>query len=122
MGNSNTTNSNLSQTFLLGNGNSSQQQNKKGSSLSSHPNPFSFLPTSSTNQNKYPNMPASFASSMSNPHQRTPMMSNFMSTSNGPSPPPPPHILNGNEIDQNFPPINVKISWKILSLIFLFLF
>lgn len=109
MGNSNSMNSNSSHTFMHGNGNHhSHGPSKKNSSLSNQNNPFSYLPPS-TNQNKYSNMPAPMGSSMSNPHHRAPMMNNFIPTSNGQSPPPPPHILNGNEMDQNFPPINVRL-------------
>ena len=110
MGNSNVINTNMNQGFLLGNGNGSHSQNKKASGLSSQNNMFSFLPTSS-NQNKYGNMQASFVPSMSNSLQRTPMMTNFMPVSNGQAsttPPPSSHILNGSEIDQNFPPMNVR--------------
>jgi hypothetical protein len=81
-------------------------QNKKNSSLSTQNNFFSFLPSSTTtNQNKYNNI--------SNPLQRTPIMTNFIPTQNGQSPPPPPHFINGNDIEQNF---NVKRK----SLIFFF--
>ena len=45
---------------------------------------------------------------MSNPLQRTAVMTNFIPTSNGQSPPPPPHIINGNELEQNFPVMNVR--------------
>lgn len=111
MGNSNSANTNFSQTFLLGNGNLSNHQNKKSSALSSQTNPFPFL-SSSTNQNKYSNMQTSFIPSMTNQLQRTPMMTNFLSTSSATSSPPPTvpgssHMLNGNDMDQNFPPLNV---------------
>ncbi len=45
---------------------------------------------------------------MSNPLQRAPVMTNFIPTQNGQSPPPPPHIMNGNDIEQNFPSMNVR--------------
>jgi hypothetical protein len=111
MGNSNSMNTNSSQTYMLSNGHMSHGPTKKASSLSSQANPFSFLP-SSTNQNKYANIPASLVSSMSNNHQRPSNMGHFIPTSNGQSltpPPPPPHILNGHEIDQNYPPMNVSL-------------
>ena len=112
MGNSNPTNNNSSHTYMHGNGNHPHGPTKK--SLSSQNNPFSFLPPS-TNQNKYSNLPAPMGSSMSNPLQRAPMMNNFIPASNGLSPPPPPHILNGNEIDQNFPPMNVRLFEPFFS-------
>jgi hypothetical protein len=99
MGNGNSTNANL----ILGNGNLPISQTKK---MSSQNNFFSFLPSSSstTNQHKYSNIPT-----LSNPLQRTPVMTNFIQTQNGQSPPPPPpHIINGNDIEQNF---NVKKSF-----------
>lgn len=115
MGNSNSNNVNLSQNYLLGNGTMTGGPTKKTGMATASNNPlFSFLP-SSNNPNKYSHLSTNAStslggSSMSNPLQRAPMMSNFIPTSNGasPPPPPPPHILNGNEIDQNFPPINVR--------------
>jgi hypothetical protein len=103
MGNGHTTNNNL----MLGNGNLPMSQTKKPSSLSTQNNFFSFLP-SSTNQNKYNNIQTSSISSLSNPLQRTHVMTNFIQTSNGQS--PPPHMINGNDIEQNFLPINVRKS------------
>ena len=106
MGNGNAT----TNTLILGNGNLPISQTKKSSSLSTPNNFFSFLPSSSTtaattsNQNKYNNIPT-----MSNPLQRTPAMTNFIPTQNGQSPPPPPHMSNGNDIESNFPSINVSV-------------
>ena len=80
-------------------------QTKKSSSLSTPNNFYSFLPSSSsttgTNQTKYNNIPT-----MSNPLQRTPAMTNFIPTQNGQSPPPPPHMSNGNDIESNFSSIS----------------
>jgi hypothetical protein len=104
MGNGHTTNNNL----MLGNGNLPMSQTKKPSSLSTQNNFFSFLPSSTTNQNKYNNIQTSSISSLSNPLQRTHVMTNFIQTSNGQS--PPPHMINGNDIEQNFLPINVRKS------------
>jgi hypothetical protein len=96
MGNGNPTNNNL----MLGNGNLPMSQTKKPSSLSTQNNFFSFFPSSTTaNLNKYNNIQT---------HQRTPVMTNFIQTQNGQSPPPPPHIINGNDIEHNFPPMNVR--------------
>lgn len=104
MGNGNSTNNNL----MLGNGNLPMSQTKKTSSLSAQNNFFSFLPSSTTNQNKYNNIQAPLGSSLTNPLQRAPVMTNYIQTQNGQSPPPPPHIINGNDMDQNFPPMNVR--------------
>ena len=98
IGNGNPTSNNL----ILGNGNHPISQGKKQASLSAQNNFFSFLPTSTTNQNRFNNIPT-----MSNPLQRTPAMTNFIPTQNGQSP-PPPHIINGNDIEQNFPTMNVR--------------
>jgi len=91
----------LTNNLLLGNGNLPMSQTKK----STQNNPFSFLSSSSSsstvNQNKYNSI-----SSLSNTLQRTPAMTNFISTQNGQSPPPPPHIINGNDIEQNFANLN----------------
>ena len=100
MGNGNTTNN---QTLLLGNGNHPMSQTKKNSSLLTQNNFFSFLP-SSANQNKYNNIQAPLTNTL----QRAPVMTNFIPTQNGQSPPPPPHIINGNDIEQNFPSMNVS--------------
>jgi hypothetical protein len=105
MGNGNPSTNNLNQTYMLGNGNLPISQTKKNSSLPQN-NFFPFLPSSATtNQNKYNNIQAPLISSL----QRTPVMSNFIHTQNGQSPPPPPHIINGNDMEQNFPPMNVKL-------------
>jgi len=100
IGNGNPTNNNLSQTLMLGNGNLPISQTKKTSSLTTQNNYFPF--PSSTNQNKYNNIQAP----LSNQLQRTPVMTNFIPTQNGQS---PPHIMNGNDIEQNFPLMNVRI-------------
>lgn len=95
-------NGNPANNLILGNGNLPISQTKK----STQNNFFSFLPSSSsttTNQNKYNNL-----QSMSNPLQRPPAMTNFIPTQNGQSPPPPPHMNNGNDIESNFPPMNVS--------------
>jgi hypothetical protein len=96
IGNGNPSNNNL----ILGNGNLPMSQGKKPTSLSTQNNFFSFLPSSTTNQNKYNNIPT-----MSNPLQRAPAMTNFIPTQNGQS---PPHMINGNDIEQNFPSMNVR--------------
>ena len=108
MGNGHTSNHHPSQTLMHGNGNLPMSQ-KKNTSLSSPNHFFPFLPSTS-NQNKYSNMQAPLISSMPNALQRTPVMNNFIHTSNGqsPPPPPPPHILNGNDMEQNYLPMNVS--------------
>jgi hypothetical protein len=113
MGNGNPQNNNI----MLGNGNLPISQTKKASSLSTQNNFFSFLPSSSTttHQNKYNNIQTPLVSSLTNPLQRTPVMTNFIQTQNGQSPPPPPHMINGNDIEQNFPPINVRKSFLLFS-------
>jgi hypothetical protein len=85
---------------MLGNGNLPISQTKKTSSLTTQNNYFPYLP-SSTNQNKYNNIQPPL-----NQLQRTPAMTNFIPTQNGQS--PPPH-MNGNDIEQNFPLMNVRI-------------
>ena len=106
MGNGHSSNHHPSHTLMHGNGNLSMSQ-KKNASLSSQNNFFPYLPSTS-NQNKYSNMQAPLISSMPNGLQRTPVMNNFIQTSNGQSPPPPPHILNGNDMEQNYLPMNVS--------------
>jgi hypothetical protein len=104
IGNGNPTNNNL----ILGNGNLPISQTKKSTSLSTQNNFFSFLPTSTTNQNKYNTI-----QTMSNPLQRTPVMTNFIPTQNGQS--PPSHIINGNDIEQNFSSMNSNDAYDMSS-------
>jgi hypothetical protein len=118
MGNGNSLNNNINQTLMLGNGNLPISQTKKNSSLLPQNNPFPFLPSSSSNQNKYNNMQAPLISSL----QRAPAMTNFIQTQNGQSPPPPPHIMNGNDMEQNFPPMNVKYIFRFIFIQFSFIF
>ncbi|CAF0948642.1 unnamed protein product [Rotaria sordida] len=118
MGNSNTINNNLNQTLILGNGNLPISQTKKISS--SQNNFFPFL-QSTTNQNKYNNhhnnIQTPLVSSLSNTHQRTPAMTNFIQTQNKQSPPPPPpHIINGNDMEPNFPSMNSNDAYDMSSL------
>lgn len=121
-GNGNATNNGLNQTLMLGNGNLSISQAKKNSSLSTQNNYFPFMQTS-TNQNKYNNIQTPLVSSLSNTHQRAPVMTNYIQTQNKQSPPPPPHIMNGNDMEPNFPSMNVRTTnQKQLSLLTVFTF